>query len=164
MTKLTNPKTHVVREGETLFIIAEQYGLTLEALIEANPGINPRLITVGQEINIPNQNNEGNSSKTHIVKEGENLSIIAEQYEVTLVALIEANPGINPRLIVVGQGINIPDQNNGGDSSKTHIVKEGESLYTIAEQYGVTLNALIEANPEINPNLLVVGQRINIPD
>ena len=75
MTKLTNPKTHVVREGETLFIIAQQYGLTLEVLIAANPGIKPELITVGQEIKIPDQNNGGDSSKSHIVREGENLSI-----------------------------------------------------------------------------------------
>jgi len=47
------PFSHVVSANETLLSIASRYGLTLEALQAANPGINPRLLTIGQTLVIP---------------------------------------------------------------------------------------------------------------
>jgi len=46
---------------------------------------------------------------------------------------------------------------------RTHVVKKGEDLGGIAFQYGVTLAALMEANPEIDPYLLSVGATLIIP-
>ena len=115
--------------------------------------------------NNPGVNMLSTHPKTHIVKEGETLYIIAQEYEITLEALKDANPGIDPELIVVGQEINIPDQESGEDlSAQTHIVKKGETLAKIAQEYKVTLEDLKAANLDINPDLLVVGQRITIPD
>lgn len=46
----------------------------------------------------------------------------------------------------------------------THKVAEGESLYIIAQKYGISLNSLIAANPQIkNPDLVRPGQVLNIP-
>ena len=45
----------------------------------------------------------------------------------------------------------------------THIVQAKESLLTIAAQYGVTLDALLALNPDVNPNLLSIGQALLIP-
>lgn len=46
----------------------------------------------------------------------------------------------------------------------THTVQPGDSLWRIARKYGVTLNELIAANPQIkDPNLIYPGQVINIP-
>ena len=47
------PFSHVVQARETLLSIASRYGLTLDALQAANPGINPRLLTIGQTLVIP---------------------------------------------------------------------------------------------------------------
>ncbi|MCC6147191.1 MAG: LysM peptidoglycan-binding domain-containing protein [Anaerolineaceae bacterium] len=46
---------------------------------------------------------------------------------------------------------------------RTHVVKKGEDLGGIAFQYGVLLAALMEANPDVNPNLLSVGTVLVIP-
>lgn len=44
-----------------------------------------------------------------------------------------------------------------------HVVTAGETLSGIAEVYGVSLNALIEANDITNPSLVVIGQELVIP-
>ncbi|MFC0558233.1 L,D-transpeptidase family protein [Halalkalibacter alkalisediminis] len=45
---------HTVKAGETLFAISEDYRTSLSAIVAANPGINPNMILVGQQIVIPN--------------------------------------------------------------------------------------------------------------
>ena len=44
-----------------------------------------------------------------------------------------------------------------------HTVAAGESLGSIAAQYGVSSDAIIEANRITNPNLIGVGDRLIIP-
>ncbi|MDA8223553.1 MAG: M14 family metallopeptidase [Desulfitobacterium hafniense] len=45
---------HTVKQGETLFIIAQKYGISLSSLLAANPNIkNPSLIRPGQVVNVP---------------------------------------------------------------------------------------------------------------
>jgi lipoprotein-anchoring transpeptidase ErfK/SrfK len=44
-----------------------------------------------------------------------------------------------------------------------HIVKVGETLFGISEDYRTSLSALIAANPGIDPNMIIVGQAIHIP-
>lgn len=45
----------------------------------------------------------------------------------------------------------------------THIVKRGEYLSGIAKEYGVSLQAITDANEIVNPNLIITGQRLIIP-
>jgi len=47
------PFTHTVEQNETLLIIAARYGISLEVLLASNPGINPRLLSIGQQLTIP---------------------------------------------------------------------------------------------------------------
>lgn len=44
-----------------------------------------------------------------------------------------------------------------------HVVRQGDSLWAIAHQYGVTINQIVVANQLENPNALVVGQALVIP-
>lgn len=43
---------YVIKRGDTLAIVADQYGTTVEALVELNPGIDPVALTVGQRIRV----------------------------------------------------------------------------------------------------------------
>jgi len=63
-----------------------------------------------------------------------------------------------------------PIQRNSSDSSTTavaedgiHRIQSGDTLSSIASKYGVSLNALMNANPTVNPRALQIGQRIVIP-
>lgn len=47
---------------------------------------------------------------------------------------------------------------------KIHIVKQGDTLYALSQKYGVPLQKIIEANPQIsNPEVLNVGDKVKIP-
>ena len=51
--KITSPRTHTVASGETAIRIARKYGVPLDALLAANPGLNPKKMRVGQMLNVP---------------------------------------------------------------------------------------------------------------
>jgi lipoprotein NlpD len=48
-------------------------------------------------------------------------------------------------------------------SSRTYTIKKGDSLWQIARQYRTTIPAITSVNRGINPNNLIIGQKINIP-
>lgn len=106
---------------------------------------------------------------SYTVKRGDTLSGIAARQHVSLAALEKANPQIkNPNVIGVGQKLNVPGQRDSFTPARpaggSYTVKRGDTLGQIASSHGVSLSALERANPQIkNPNVISVGQRINIP-
>ena len=109
-TETTANTTYTVQKGDAMWRIAEKYGVSTSALIEANPQIaNPSLIYVGQKINIPSTAKTPSKPKTYTVQKGDSMWAIAEKLGVDYQALVNANPQIeNKSLIYAGQKINIP--------------------------------------------------------
>jgi spore coat assembly protein SafA len=101
--------------------------------------------------------------KKYIVQKGDTMFLIAQRFGVTLDALIAANPQIkDPNLIFPGDVINIPGP--APPPGKVYTVQSGDTMFLIAQRFGVTLKALIAANPQIkDPNLIFPGDKINIP-
>lgn len=57
------------------------------------------------------------------------------------------------------------DQGPDQQTEQAHVVEAGDTMVRIAERYGVSLRALIDANPQVSdPTRIEIGQRINIPD
>ena len=109
-------------------------------------------------------------TRTHTVVAGENLSVIAARYGIRLNALVEANPGLSPRRLMPGVTLRVPAPPSDDPTPpaertdvQTHAIKSGESFWTIARTYGMSMNDLIAANPEINPRRIQPGQTIRIP-
>ena len=96
----------------------------------------------------------------YIVKYGDTLSEIAEMYGLTYQELAAYNNISNPDLIFPGQVIRIP---NGETPVPviTYTVEPGDSLWSIAEKFNTTWQAIYEKNKNIigdNPNLIYPGQ------
>jgi LysM repeat protein len=119
------PSTYVVQPGDTLSEIARTYGVTVDAIVEANNlGDADAIINEGQVLVIP--------APSAPAPEG-------EATEVT----------VSTPSSTVGQ--------------RVHVVQEGETLSEIARMYGVTAEALAQANGLDNPNAIRVGQALVIP-
>ena len=110
----TSYGTYVVGWGDTLRKIATRLGISLTALINANPQLwNPNLIFPGQVINLPgsgqyNSGNNGYGSSMYTVQWGDTLKIIADRNGTTVSNLLALNPQIlNAHWIFAGQVIRV---------------------------------------------------------
>ncbi len=164
-----NTTPYVVRPGDTFFSIARQFGVSLDALVAANPQItDPSQIRPGQVVCIPRVVCP-TGTFAYTVLPGDTMFSIARKFDVTLQALIDANPQIpDPARLVPGQTVCVPraDVPPGPCPPGTfsYTVQPGDSMWSIANKFGVSLDALIAANPQIpNPSLIFPGQIVCVP-
>lgn len=100
-----NHYPYIIQPGDTLNIIAYRLEVSVSRIVAANPGINPYNLRIGQILCIPA------CPPNHvpkIIQPGDTLYKIAQTYNVTIDSILEANPGINPNYLRVGQRICIP--------------------------------------------------------
>lgn len=107
----------------------------------------------------------GQKFYVHNVKAGDTIYSIAKIYDVSEEVIKQNNPKLSSGL-KVDQTLKIPVTAQTKESKKrkkdflTHNVKAGETLYSIARQYNISVNTLIEDNPNLNPHSLSIGQSI----
>ncbi len=105
-------------------------------------------------------------TQQHTVEQGETLYRISKKYGVTVDMLLQHNPGLTAESLSIGKTILIPV---AGMQTlpvvATHKVKKGETMWSISQKYGITVEELIAANPEMaKPNYkLKKGREVNIP-
>jgi len=104
----------------------------------------------------------GGGQVTYIVQPGDWLYNIARKFGVSPDAIVATNPGIIPNSLYPGQVLIIPSINTGYNTT-TITVQVGDTVNSIAARYGVTVEALMAANPGLNLYNLTVGQIIHIP-
>lgn len=109
------PTTYVVQSGDTLFSIAQRYGVTTGQITAANNIANPDRLALGQELTIPcpDGTTAGGETTTggetvYVVQPGDNLFRIARRYGLTTEELAAYNNISDPTRLSVGQEIRIP--------------------------------------------------------
>lgn len=100
----------------------------------------------------------------HIVQPGENLFRIGLKYGIDADTLARYNGLRDPDKIYVGQSIKIPGEYDPpAGQGDIHIVRPGDTLTSIALQYGISTQALMAANNLRDPDFIYIGQRLMIP-
>ncbi len=161
---------YTVQRGDSLSKIAREHGVSLSELISANGITNPNLIHPGKVLLIPGQG--GQPDTIHVVAAGDTLSRIAGFYGSSVSTLTSANNISNPNLIRVGQKLTVPGVPSGGGgsgsspanpnarSNRSHVVKPGETLSSIAAKYsGTSGEQLARVNGILN-NTVYSGTRL----
>ncbi len=138
---------HEVKSGETLYSLSRKYGVTIADLQKANPGLTENILA-GQILNIPNPpaatipttvQGQVNRQDSHFINP-EGVQATAES--ATRHAMLA----------------------EGEPQCKTmHEVKKKETLYGISGLYGITIDELIAANPQLKQEKLKKGTTICIP-
>lgn len=140
---------HVVRAGETLWQIANNYRVSIESIVEVNGLPDPNRLVIGLALVIPTED------IYHTVRPGETLWRIAQRYGTTIGFILQNNQISDPDNIYPGMILYIP--------AARHRVLPGETLWQIAQRYGVSLQNLIQVNNIRNPNLIYPGTILVIP-
>ncbi|WP_173916882.1 LysM peptidoglycan-binding domain-containing protein [Halobacillus sp. Marseille-Q1614] len=149
--------TYTVKAGDTLYSIARSLGVTVQELTAANNITNPNLITIGQVLKIPIENQPPSTGALYTVKSGDTLYSISRNFNVTVNDIAKVNNITNPSYIRVGQQLNIPV------NEIYYTVKPGDTLYSIAVRHGTTVLMIAANNNISNPSLIHPGMVLKIP-
>ncbi len=154
---------YVVRWGDTVQLVAQLHGVSVEDIVAANNLSDPNLIRAGDVLIIPGGVAPSTQEAVHIVRRGENLRSIAALYGTTVDAIATANGIVNPNHIYVGQRLTIPGGTASQAGGQTYVVQRGDTLSSIAARFGTTAWAIAYANNLPNVNFIYVGQTLQIP-
>jgi spore germination protein len=102
----------------------------------------------------------GNCAQWHYVQRGETLARIAWRYGTSVSYLSQINNIYNPNRIYAGQSLCIA---GGGPSGWAYVVQYGDTLFKIAQRYGVNMYVLAQNNNIWNINWIYAGQTLFIP-
>ena len=180
---------HTVAKGETVIQIAQQFKITPADIYRLNPdaqnGIKPNMVLLIQH-NLDSKAIKQNTQPfvktvvlptiTHVVAAKETVYGLAKTYNITVDELEKANPEIVKEGLKIGGTVKIPSKSdksvaksetlsNKKTPTKTevifHEVLARETKYSIVKLYGISVEALENANPEIKDGLQI-GFRLKI--
>lgn len=156
---------YTIIPGDSYFGLARRFNTTVAAITAANPGVDPQNLRIGQQICIPvAQPRPCPGGFLYTIKAGDTYFSIAQRFGTVVSALIAANPGVDPNRLAVGEQICVPAPAPvpcpGG---RRHTIVAGDTLFSLARRFNSTVQAIINANPGIDPNSLQVGRIICIP-
>ena len=157
-----NDDYYTVKRGDSLWSIANKYNTTVAELVETN-NLGSNTLQIGQVLRIPRKSTTSNANTTiYIVKRGDSLWKIANDYGVTVDVLKELN-NLTTNGLQIGQQLIVPAQASDTPANEiVYTVKKGDSLWTIAQQYNTTISALKTRN-NLTSNVLSIGQQLIIP-
>ncbi len=176
----------IVRSGDTFSDIARRNGVSISQLRAANPQItNINSLRVGQRMNISGNPSVTSSSSSvainvsrdntiqYTVQKNDTLGILAERYKINITTLQTLNNMGRSTIIYVGQKLLVPGNQNSEnqkqqqitDAGKTkiiYVVQKNDTIYEIAQKYGIDYRKIIEINKIKDHRKIIPGQKLII--
>lgn len=178
LTINVSAEQYTAKAGDSWYRIASKYDITATDLAAANNMKIDQVLLKGKILTIPlsgnnnssKSNTTNSSSGEYIVKAGDSWYRIAKKFGTTASKLAEINGKTVNAVIIPGEKLQIASSENTNSSSGSAIknsgeytVKSGDSWYRIAKNYGISAIALAKANGRSLNNVILVGEKINIP-
>ena len=170
-TPYSPPETedfYIVKKGDTLYKIANDYNITVQALKDINNLVTDT-IEVGQKLFLKS---EQTTPKTYIVKKGDTLYSIATAFNTTPNKIKQEN-NIQGNTIYIGQELKLPSpilpptsppitEDPGNEIYTIYTVKKGDSLWSISREYNISVQELIDIN-DLLTTTIKVGDQLKVP-
>jgi peptidoglycan DL-endopeptidase LytF len=165
--------SYTVVAGDSLSVIAKRFGVSVEALRSANK-LTSDLLQVGQTLTIPSGNTrttvqEERTTFIYSVRSGDNLSVVANRFGVTVDTIRSAN-NLRTDILQVGQALTIPNGLNAPAQAgantityTTHTIASGDNIWDLSVRYGIPQSELLRVNNLTTSSMLSIGQKIKIP-
>jgi LysM repeat protein len=166
---------HIVKEGETLVALSKAYNVQEKIIALENPDIFAGL-QVGMTLKIPEEpvdlsyGMESDEYVYHVIREGETLYSLSRRYDVNIDEIKKHNPEVEYSELQINQLIRIPkvkqpdaQQELRDDNFNHHLVKQGETLFSLSRLYQVSIEELKKVNPDLQWGPLKYDEYIRIP-
>jgi LysM repeat protein len=158
--------TYTVQPGDTLFGIAQRFGTTVEAIMQAN-NLTSDVIYAGQTLVVPGAGpgpgptppptpSPQPGTTTYTVQPGDTLYLIALRFNTSLGVLRQLN-NLTSDIIYPGQTLLVPAQG----PQQTYVVQPGDTLFGIARRFGTTVAELQRLN-NLNTDVIYPGQVLRV--
>ncbi len=170
-TKKGSAETYTVKSGDNLAKIANDYEVDIADIKEWN-NLKSDKILIGQKLKIYSDKPVTKSKKTasYTVKSGDNLTLIADKYDVSVSELKEWND-LESDIIYEGQVLKLyggktttKSENKTVSKKSSYTVKAGDNLTAIANKYGVSVSDIEDWN-DLDSDVIYEGQvlKLNAP-
>ncbi|MBQ2833201.1 MAG: LysM peptidoglycan-binding domain-containing protein [Clostridia bacterium] len=161
-------QSYRVQRGDSFYLIARRFGVSVRSLMNANPTIAAGRLLVGDILCIPM--GEGRScpvgSSAYTVQPGQSVVDVMLASNVSLRALREYNEDIRLTALRPGDVLCVPPGGDRGlceNGGPVYRIQEGDTLEEIAALNGTTLEQMLRLNPNLLPSDFVAGQVICLP-
>lgn len=159
----TSEDAYIVQRGDTLYKIANMFNTSVSELKRIN-NLTSDTLNVGQVLQIRETTNLPSNTTTYTVKKGDSLYSIASQFSTNVDTIKRLN-NLTSNTILIGQQLKVPsislDEGIENNYMIYRVVK-GDSLWSIAQRFGVTVDDIINLNNLSTINLQI-GDELKIP-
>ena len=161
-------ESYRVQRGDSFYLIARKFGISVRALMNGNPAIAAGRLLVGDILCVPV--GEGRScpvgSSAYTVQQGQSVVDVMLSSNVSLRALREYNEDIRLTALRPGDVLCVPPSGDRGlceNGGPVYRLQEGDTLDEIAERNGTNVEQILRLNPNLLPSDFVSGQVICLP-
>ncbi|QLA20801.1 DUF459 domain-containing protein [Desulfolutivibrio sulfoxidireducens] len=190
VTAADGATAYAVAGGDTPWTVAKRFGVSVDQLLAANAGIDPKRLQIGQLLAIPGEDapdvakgreefRDAAAVRVPIAK-GDNLWTLARRYGLRVDDLVAANQGLDPMRLEIGRELVIPSREAAkaererreaavevsvrqDGSVRVYNVADGDTLWNLSRRFGVSMERILDANAEVKPDRLAIGQVLQIP-